>query len=137
MVPAVEDVARVSIGDPDRAVGRLTVASLLFAEGMDPGWRGREVYALMKYRRRDDWDDRPKGRKPGDKYVIIGAAVGMAAGGVGGFMVNATLGFLGIVGGGVMGALLGSLVGFLKTRKTKSNMAKNVKEDASQNEDPL
>ena len=137
MVPAVEDVARALIGDPNQAAGSLNVTSLLFAEGMDPGWRGREVYALMKYRRRDDWDDRPKGRKPGDKYVIIGAAVGMVAGGVGGFMVNATLGFLGIVGGGVMGTLLGSLVGFLKTRRTKSNMAKSIKEDSSQNENPL
>ena len=35
-------------------------------------------------------------------------------------MVNATLGFLGIVGGGVMGTLLGSLVGFLKTREQRA-----------------
>ena len=137
MVPAVEDLARVLICRPNRAAGVLILASLVFAEGMDPGWRGRELYALMKYRRRDDWDDRPKGRKPGDKYVIIGAAAGMVAGGVVGFMVNATLGFLGIVGGGVMGTLLGSLVGFLKTRRTKSNMAKNIREDSSQNENPL
>jgi len=95
------------------------------ADSMDPGWRGRMVYALMKYSRQDDWDDRPRGRKPGDKYVVVGAAVGMVTGGAFGFSINFFVGLLGIVAGGVVGALAGSLIASLIRRQRKGRIRKN------------
>ena len=111
--------------------------TVVLADSMDPGWRGREVYALMKYGRRDDWDDRPQRRKPEDKFVMIGAVVGMVTGGVVGFMINPSLGILGIVGGGVIGALIGSFIGFLMRRKIKAKIPKYVKGESKPSENSL
>jgi outer membrane lipoprotein SlyB len=76
---------------------------------MDPGWRGREISALLKYRGTDGWGPRPPVWKPGDSYVVVGAVVGMCAGGALGFRVGIVAGALGISAGGVCGALIGSL----------------------------
>ena len=91
---------------------------LVFADSMDPGWRGRELSALLKYRGTDGWGPRPPIWKPGDIYVVAGVVVGMCAGGVWGFTVGIVAGALGIVAGGVCGALVGSLAGVL-LRKSK------------------
>jgi hypothetical protein len=86
---------------------------LVFSDSFDPGWRGRELSALLKYRGEDGWGPRPPPRKPGDRYVVAGAVVGMSAGGILGFTVGIVTGMLGIAAGGVSGALIGSLAGSL------------------------
>jgi hypothetical protein len=82
---------------------------LCLADSIDPGWRGRDLSALLKYRGTDGWGPVPPKHKPGDKYIAIGSALGIVAGAVLGFMNNFFLGVLGIIAGGVVGALLGSL----------------------------
>ena len=86
---------------------------LALADSFEPGWRGREISAMLKYRGEDGWGPRPPPRKPGDRYVVAGAVVGMSAGGILGFTVGIVTGMLGIAAGGVSGALIGSLAGSL------------------------
>lgn len=93
-------------------------APIVLYDSIDPGWRGRDLSALLKYRGTDGWGPVPPKHRPGDKYVAIGAALGIAAGAVFGFLINPFLGVLGIIVGGVLGSLVGSLVarGLKKTK---------------------
>ncbi len=105
-------------------------ASLVFSDSIDPGWRGRELSALLKYRGTDGWDSRPPKRKPGDNYVVVGAAVGMIVGGILGFMVSLFVGALGIVAGGITGAVVGSLFWSLLRKGKKDRIQKEGHSDA-------
>ena len=80
-----------------------------FSDSIDPGWRGRELAALLKYRGTDGWDPRPPKKKPGDNLIIVCAAAGMVAGGILGFRLSLFVGVLGIVAGGISGSVVGSL----------------------------
>jgi hypothetical protein len=89
----------------------------LLADSIDPGWRGRDLSALLKYRGTDGWGPVPPKHKPGDKYIVIGAASGILIGAVVGFLISPFVSVLGIVAGGVVGALVGSLIGKRKRDK--------------------
>ena len=59
--------------------------------------------------------EKPPRRKPGDRYIIVGAVVGLVAGGgLGSFG-----GLFAIFGGGIVGALIGSLIGNLVRKRRK------------------
>ena len=80
--------------------------SLTFMEWREPSNEDvAEMRVKNTYR-----DGKPQKPKPGDKYILIGAIVGMIIGGVLGYSVNLFVCIIGIIAGGIIGALAGDLI---------------------------
>ena len=64
--------------------------------------------------------------RPGDRYILTGALVGVIVGLIIAFIVGIPWVYIvGIIGGGIVGTSLGSLIGFLITKyqeRSKNNL---------------
>lgn len=90
-----------------------------------PEWEPQRVAieesVLLRMRGEDGWGPKRPNQRPGDRYVIIGAAAGMVAGGVAGFLLNIVIALIGVVVGGVVGALIGSLFRSFVVRRKRAH----------------
>jgi outer membrane lipoprotein SlyB len=85
----------------------------------DPLLRQKQTETEMKLRYGGESDpERPPNPEPGDKYITLGAIVGLVVGGVAGAFIGGSFSFLGgiigasvgIIGGGILGVQIGRLV---------------------------
>jgi len=93
---------------------------LVFSGGPAPDLNERELFTELKFRGEDRWGEQAPKKRPGDIYVIIGAAAGMVGGGILGYFVNPFMALVGVVAGGVVGAVTGRLLLSLLRKRKKS-----------------
>ena len=96
----------------------------------DPFSRQREfeLEAKLRYGREDD-PERPPTPTAGDKYIVIGAIVGLIIGGTLGVVIGSHYfdflgGSIGLVGGIIIGGIIGAKIGNIvknRQQKTKTN----------------
>jgi len=94
---------------------------------VDPFGRLKEFERDLRQRYGSDKDpERPPKRGPGDKYILIGGAIGLITGGASGAVIGGlcfgflggVLGFIvGFFGGGIIGVIIGDSI-----RKRRSGL---------------
>ena len=84
---------------------------------VDPFGRQKEYDRDLRQRYGSDNDpERPPKRGPGDKYILIGGAIGLSVGGASGAIVGGLCfgflgGSLGFLGGFIAGGIIGVIIG--------------------------
>ena len=99
---------------------------------IDPFARQREHDQQMRLKYRSENDpERPPEREPGDKYILIGAVVGLITGGTAGAIVGVLYSgvtgiFLGVTIGSITGGIIGVIIGdSIKKRRQRKNRTKD------------
>ena len=104
---------------------------LAFTPVGDPSWRQRDLISMarMRDRQRDNRQKHTKrDREPGDKFITLGAVVGLLAGGAICALIfnhywGLISGCIGFVVGAFFGALIGAVLGNLVKKRRRNRKA--------------